>query len=122
MPWVVPVELETAVYAATRTAVGEAALATGALTRAIVDRSQRYTSDRGKLSQPADRTGDLAARAAFFTKSFGSRSPAVEKANVTPALCSNPGTLGARARLRSAETGSSASGGNIRERTGKFRL
>ncbi len=67
MALVVPVELEDAVYAATRTAVGDAALATAALTRAIVDRSQRYTSDRARLAQPADRTADLAARAAFFT-------------------------------------------------------
>ncbi len=67
MAWVVPHELEEAVYAATRTAVGAPALATPALTRAIVDRSQRYTSDRARLAAPADRTGDLAARAAFFT-------------------------------------------------------
>jgi ribosomal protein RSM22 (predicted rRNA methylase) len=67
MKWVVPVELEDAVYAATRGAVGDAALATSALTRAIVDRSERYTSDRQRLAQPTDRTADLAARAAFFT-------------------------------------------------------
>ncbi|MBS1120971.1 MAG: Ribosomal small subunit Rsm22 [Deltaproteobacteria bacterium] len=67
MAWEVPVKLEDAVYAATRAALGEAALATPALTRAIVDRSQRYTSDRQRLAQPTDRAADLAARAAFFT-------------------------------------------------------
>jgi ribosomal protein RSM22 (predicted rRNA methylase) len=61
----VPRELEDAVYAATASIVGDAALATAPLTRAIVDRSKRYTSDRDRLSgKPA---GDLAARAAFFT-------------------------------------------------------
>ena len=67
MSWVVPNELEEAVYAATRDVVGDAPLATAALTRAIVDRSKRYTSDRDRLSAPSDRTADLAARAAFFT-------------------------------------------------------
>ena len=71
--WVVPSRfsaLEDALYAATRAHLGGAAdavLATAALTRAIVDRSQRYTSDRGKLSAPRDRAGDLVARAVFFT-------------------------------------------------------
>jgi len=67
MTWIVPVELEDAVLAATREVVGDAALATPALTRAIVDRSHRYTSERARLSAPPDRTADLAARAAFFT-------------------------------------------------------
>ncbi len=67
MTWVVPVELEDAVYAAAREVVGDPPLATSALTRAIVDRSKRYTSERDRLAQPSDRTGDLAARAAFFT-------------------------------------------------------
>lgn len=35
--------------------------------RAIQDRSERYTTDRARLSAPSDRTADLAARAAFFT-------------------------------------------------------
>jgi ribosomal protein RSM22 (predicted rRNA methylase) len=61
----VPRELEDAVYAATTDVVGPAALATSPLTRAIVDRSRRYTSERDKLS--AKSAGDLAARAAFFT-------------------------------------------------------
>lgn len=65
MNWIVPDELEAAVHAATRAALGDAPLATAALTRAIVDRSRRYTSDRDRLS--ADRAGDLAARAMFFT-------------------------------------------------------
>lgn len=67
MTWVVPAELEDAVYGAAAGVVGDAALATAALTRAIVDRSKRYTSERDRLAAPADRTGDLAARAVFFT-------------------------------------------------------
>jgi SAM-dependent methyltransferase len=63
--WVVPTEVEEVIHAATRAALGDAQLATAPLTRAIVDRSRRYTSERG---QPApDRTADLAARAMFFT-------------------------------------------------------
>ena len=65
MTWMVPVALEAAVYAAARDVVGDAPLATGALSRAVIDRSKRYTSDRDRV--PADRTADLAARAAFFT-------------------------------------------------------
>lgn len=65
--WAVPVELEDALYVAARASLGDAPLATAALVRAIVDRSQRYTSDRARLDRPADRTGDLAARAVFFT-------------------------------------------------------
>jgi hypothetical protein len=63
--WVVPDDLEDAVRAATIAQLGDAPLATRALTAAIVDRSRRYTSERDRLS--ADRGGDLAARAAFFT-------------------------------------------------------
>src|SRR4249920_2023705 len=63
----VPHDLEDAVYAATRAAIGNAALATGPLVRSIQDRSERYTTDRARLSAPADKVGDLAARAAFFT-------------------------------------------------------
>ncbi len=63
----VPILLEAAVRAATRAVLGDALLATGPLTRAIVDRSQRYTSDRDRLASPRDPDGDLAARAAFFT-------------------------------------------------------
>jgi ribosomal protein RSM22 (predicted rRNA methylase) len=59
--------LEAAVYTATRAALGDAPLATAKLTQAIVDRSLRYTSDRARLATPADKVGDLAARAAFFT-------------------------------------------------------
>ncbi len=54
-------------YAAARVALGPAALTTGALIRSIQDRSERYTSDRARLAAPTDRTGDLAARAVFFT-------------------------------------------------------
>ncbi|MGE5186790.1 MAG: small ribosomal subunit Rsm22 family protein [Acidobacteriota bacterium] len=67
MTWRVPAELEDAVRDAARGVVGDAALADGALARAIVDRSKRYTSERERLARPADRTADLAARAAFFT-------------------------------------------------------
>jgi precorrin-6B methylase 2 len=67
MTWVVPQDLEDAVYAAARDVVGDAPLATAALSRAIIDRSKRYTSDRDKLSAPSDKKADLAARAAFFT-------------------------------------------------------
>ena len=63
----VPAALEAALHDAARAVVGEAALATAALTREIIDRSKRYTSDRDQLARPADRTGDLAARAVFFT-------------------------------------------------------
>ena len=62
---IVPAELEEAVRTAARDVVGEAALATPALTRAIVDRSKRYTSERERLSSKTP--GDLGARAAFFT-------------------------------------------------------
>jgi len=55
------------VWAAARAELGDAPLATGPLVRAILDRSRRYTSERERLAAPADRTADLAARAAFFT-------------------------------------------------------
>jgi precorrin-6B methylase 2 len=67
MTWIVPVELEQAVYAAAREVVGDAPLATSALTKAIVDRSKRYTSERDRLAKPSDPKADLAARAVFFT-------------------------------------------------------
>ncbi|MGE0868784.1 MAG: small ribosomal subunit Rsm22 family protein [Kofleriaceae bacterium] len=54
-------------YDAATKVVGAAPLATAVLKHAIVDRSRRYTSDRTRLSAPADQRGDLAARAAFFT-------------------------------------------------------
>ncbi|HEY4177633.1 MAG TPA: small ribosomal subunit Rsm22 family protein [Kofleriaceae bacterium] len=59
--------LEDVVYAAARSVVGERALATSPLLEAIRDRSARYTSDRDRLARPASPTGDLAARAVFFT-------------------------------------------------------
>jgi hypothetical protein len=65
--WVVPNELEDAVLAATRAVLGDAPLAPATLHAAVIDRSERYTSDRDKLAKPADRVADLAARAAFFT-------------------------------------------------------
>jgi Mitochondrial small ribosomal subunit Rsm22 len=63
--WTVPDELEEAVHAAARAALGDAPLATAALTRAIVDRSRRYTSERDRPA--SDPVADLAARAMFFT-------------------------------------------------------
>ncbi|HEY4244998.1 MAG TPA: small ribosomal subunit Rsm22 family protein [Kofleriaceae bacterium] len=65
MSWAVPPALEEIVYAAARAVVGDAALATSPLVRAIVDRSKRYTSERDRLSEAS--RGDLAARAVFFT-------------------------------------------------------
>src|SRR6185503_9856686 len=65
MTWIVPDELEEAVHAAARDVLGDDPLATGGLARAIVDRSRRYTSERARPA--ADRAGDLAARAMFFT-------------------------------------------------------
>jgi ribosomal protein RSM22 (predicted rRNA methylase) len=59
--------LEEAVYAAARAAIGDAPLETSPLVTAIQDRSARYTSERERLSRPADPVGDLAARAVFFT-------------------------------------------------------
>ena len=67
MTWIVPVELEEAVYASAREVLGEAPLATAALRAAVIDRSKRYTSERADLAKPADKTADLAARAALFT-------------------------------------------------------
>jgi SAM-dependent methyltransferase len=63
--WAVPLEVEDALYAAARAELGDAPLATGPLTRAIVDRSERYTSDRARLAVKSE--GDLAARAVFWT-------------------------------------------------------
>jgi len=65
MPWIVPDELEEVVRTAARAALGDGPLATAALTRAIIDRSRRYTTERDRPA--ADRSGDLAARAMFFT-------------------------------------------------------
>ena len=67
MIWVVPIELEQAVLAAAREVLGAAPLAAAALHRAVVDRSERYTSEREQLARPKDHVADLAARAAFFT-------------------------------------------------------
>src|SRR5882724_10837024 len=65
MAWIVPDDLEDVVRDAARAALGDAPLATSALTAAIIDRSRRYTSERDRPA--ADRTADLAARATFFT-------------------------------------------------------
>jgi precorrin-6B methylase 2 len=63
--WAVPPAIEDALYAAARAQLGDAPLATAQLTRAIVDRSERYTSDRAHLAVKSD--GDLVARAVFWT-------------------------------------------------------
>src|ERR1700759_3614156 len=65
MAWSVPADLEDAVHAAARSVVGDGPLATAALTRAIIDRSRRYTSDRDRLADDSPRAP--AARAPFFT-------------------------------------------------------
>lgn len=81
MAWVVPLALEDALYAAARAELGDAPLATAPLTRAIIDRSERYTSDRARLSATSD--GDLAARAVFWsvTDAMKIRIPLAELAN-----------------------------------------
>ncbi len=83
MTWIVPVELEEAVRAAAQDVVGEGPLVSSVLARAIIDRSERYTSDRERLAAPTNRTGDLAARAAFFTicDAFKIAIPFAELAN-----------------------------------------
>jgi Mitochondrial small ribosomal subunit Rsm22 len=63
--WIVPDELEEVVHAAARAALGDAPLATASLTRAILERSRRYTSERDRPTKSD--AGDLAARAMFFT-------------------------------------------------------
>ncbi|HWO18056.1 MAG TPA: small ribosomal subunit Rsm22 family protein [Kofleriaceae bacterium] len=85
--------------AAARAELGDAPLATGALVRSIVDRSLRYTSERERLAAPADRTGDLAARAAFFTI-----ADAMKVAVPLGELCGR-GALPARRPLRVVDLG-----------------
>jgi ribosomal protein RSM22 (predicted rRNA methylase) len=69
MRWSCPPEIEEALWQASAAVLPAAALQPAALTRAIVDRSRRYTSERDRLHVPpggpaAD--ADLAARALFF--------------------------------------------------------
>lgn len=97
--WTVPGELEDAVLAAAREILGDAPLAAAALNRAVVDRSERYTSDRDRLAKPADRAADLAARAAFFTI-----ADAIKIA-IPIAELRNRGALPARDRLRVVDAG-----------------
>lgn len=63
--------------------MGEAQLQTSPLIKAILDRSERYTSDRARLGSPADKLGDLAARAVFFTIADAMKIsiPVIELAN-----------------------------------------
>ena len=67
MTWVVPAELEDAVYARGARSRRRCTARDPRVDKAIVDRSKRYTSERERLAAPADRPADLAARAAFFT-------------------------------------------------------
>jgi precorrin-6B methylase 2 len=99
MTWVVPAELEAAVYGAAREVLGDAPLATAALTRAIVDRSKRYTSERDRLATPSDPKGDLAARAVFFT--------VADAMKIAIPLCelAGRGALPARRPLRVVDVG-----------------
>jgi len=97
--WTVPAELEQAVLAAARGVLGDAPLAAAALHRAVVDRSERYTTERGKLAKPADRAADLAARAAFFTI-----ADAIKIA-IPIAELRNRGALPARDRLHVTDLG-----------------
>lgn len=59
----------------------------------------RYTSDRGRLASPADRAGDLAARAAFFTVADAM------KLAVPLGELANRGALPARRPLRVVDLG-----------------
>ena len=95
--WVVPRELEDAVYDAARAALGDGPLATPALTRAIVDRSTRYTSEREHLAKSS--VGDLAARAVFFTIADAM------KVRIPLAELANRGALPARRPLRVVDLG-----------------
>ena len=99
MIWVVPIELEQAVLAAAREVLGAAPLAAAALHRAVVDRSERYTSERERLARPADRNADLAARAAFFTI-----ADAI-KIQIPLAELRNRGALPVAGRLRVVDIG-----------------
>src|ERR1043165_1695389 len=99
MTWVVPVELEDAVYAAARDVLGDGPLQPAALNAAVIDRSKRYTSERERLSKPADRTADLAARAAFFTIADAM------KIAIPPGELAGRGALPARRPLRIVDIG-----------------
>jgi ribosomal protein RSM22 (predicted rRNA methylase) len=66
-PWTVPAAVEDALRRAAEAELGAARVGGPALTRAVVDRSRRYTSERELLSIALDPDGDLAARACFFT-------------------------------------------------------
>ncbi|HWU90723.1 MAG TPA: methyltransferase domain-containing protein, partial [Kofleriaceae bacterium] len=59
----------------------------------------RYTSDRGRLASPADRAGDLAARAVFFTVADAM------KLAVPLGELANRGALPARRPLRVVDLG-----------------
>jgi ribosomal protein RSM22 (predicted rRNA methylase) len=97
--WTVPSDLEDIVFAATRDVLGEGPLATPLLTRSIIDRSKRYTSERDRLAMPSDRKGDLAARAAFFTIADAM------KVAVPLAELAGRGALPARRPLRIVDVG-----------------
>jgi ribosomal protein RSM22 (predicted rRNA methylase) len=67
--WSFPAELEEALWAAARALLPAGALSPSALAAGIVERSKRYTTERGRLGAPVparERARDLAARALFF--------------------------------------------------------
>ena len=63
----VPPIVEDALRRAAAAILGDAAVTGPDLTRAVVDRSRRYTTERDRLALPLDADADLAARACFFT-------------------------------------------------------
>jgi ribosomal protein RSM22 (predicted rRNA methylase) len=65
--WSVAPALEDALWEAARRRVPTEWLGGPGLSAAVVDRSRRYTSEREHLGAPSSPTGDLAARALFFT-------------------------------------------------------
>jgi ribosomal protein RSM22 (predicted rRNA methylase) len=70
MAWTVSAELEDALWVAASACLPADALGGRVLTRAIIDRSRRYTSERARLHQPVAgpvESADVAARALFFT-------------------------------------------------------
>jgi len=98
-PWIVPPLVEDALRRAAERELGAARVGGPALTRAVVDRSRRYTSDRERLALPLDPDGDLAARACFFTVAD------CAKPNVPLAELAEAGALPAADPLRVVDLG-----------------
>lgn len=59
--------IEDALWRAATAALPARYLVPGTLAAAVMDRARRYTSERERLTAPADRQADLAARALFYT-------------------------------------------------------